>query len=114
MLKKVLAIGILSICLLAIFLIINRSKPQADKMQTKQIKIDSITVTGPVVFIYDKSSRENYWLKSYTTLDAQKFDSLTGRTVIIHFMKAFAGPLENRIFKIQADSVFVFDQDEKN
>jgi hypothetical protein len=63
-----------------------------------------------VVWIYDKPSGQNFWLKSYTSFHAKEFDSLKGKSALIHYMKVLGGPLENRIFKMEIDSVAVFDQ----
>ncbi len=114
MIKKALFIGLIAVLLLAIYLLVKHSIPREETMQTQDITIDSIAVTGPVVFIYNKPSRENFWLKSYTTFDATEFDSLKGRPVRIHYMKAFAGPFENRIFKIETGSGVVFEQADKD
>lgn len=86
------------------------SIPYEELMQPQHITIDSIIVTGPVVWIYDKASRRNFWLKSYTSFHAKEFDSLHGKAVRIHYMKVLAGPFENRIFKMEIDSVVIFDQ----
>lgn len=84
--------------------------PYDKAMQTQHITIDSITVTGPVVLIHDKPSGRNFWFKTYTSFHPKEFDSLQGKQADIYYMKVFTGPFENRIFKMEVDSVVVFDQ----
>jgi hypothetical protein len=108
--KKIVLIGFVLVASLLIYHTVKRIAPYEDVMQTQRITLDSIHVVGPVVRIYDKSLRQNFWLKSYTSLDATEFDSLQNKSAQIYYMKLFAGPLENRIFKIEVDSVIVFDQ----
>ncbi len=108
--KRVTLILFAGIALLAIYLWWKRSVPYENELQTQQITIDSTTITGPVVLIYDKRSRQSFWLKSYTSFDAEEFDSLKGKAVRIHYMKFLVGPFENRIFKMEVDSVVVFNQ----
>jgi hypothetical protein len=108
--KRIILIGLAVVVLLSIYFMVKRSLPYEEAMQTRRITIDSVTVTGPVALIYDKPSGKNFWLKSYTSFHAKEFDSLPGKTAQIYYMKVFAGPFENRIFKIEIDSVVVFDQ----
>lgn len=108
--KRVMLMALAAVILICIYLMVKRSIPYEAVMQKKQITIDSFTVAGPVVFIYDKSSRQNFWLKSYSSFNAKEIDSLRGKASRIYYMKSFTGPLENRIFKIEINSVVVFDQ----
>jgi hypothetical protein len=108
--KRILLIGLAVIILLSIYFMVQRSMPYQEVMQTQGITIDSFIVTGPVVLIFDRPSRQNFWLKSYTSFHAKEFDSLRGKAARVHYMKTFVGPFENRIFKLEIDSVVVFDQ----
>ena len=108
--KRIILIGLAVIAVLSIYFMVKRSIPYEEVMQTGRITIDNFTVVGPLVIIFDKPSRRNFWLKSYTSFDVKEFDSLEGKTARIHYMKVLAGPFENRIFKIEIDSVVVFDQ----
>ena len=108
--KRVVLIGLAVVALLSIYFMVKRSIPYEEVMQTQLITIDSITHTGPLVLVFNKSLRKTFWLKSYTSLDAREFDSLQGKAAQIHYMKFLTGPFENRIFKMEVDSVVVFDQ----
>ncbi len=108
--KQAIVIGLVVIAFLSIYLIVKRSIPYENEMQSKDITLDSINVTGPVALIYDKESRQNFWLKSYSSFQAHEFDSLQGKQARVHYKKFLAGPFENRIFKMEIDSVVVFDQ----
>lgn len=108
--KRLIFIGVAVVALFCIYLIVKRSIPYEEAMQTQDITIDSIAVTGPVVWIYDKPTGRNFWFKLYTSFHAKGFDSLQGKAARIHYVKVFAGPFENRIFRMEIDSVVVFDQ----
>jgi hypothetical protein len=108
--KRGVLIGLVIVALLFIYLTVKRSIPYEEAMQNQIITLDSINVVGPVVWIYDKKLHQNFWLKSYTSLDAEGFDSLRHKSARVQYMKVFAGPFENRIFKIEIDSVVVFNQ----
>ena len=108
--KRVIVIGLVVIAFLSIYLFVKRSVPYENEMLSKDIALDSISVTGPVALIYDKKSRQNFWLKSYSSFHANEFDSLQGKEARVHYKKFLAGPFENRIFKMEIDSVVVFDQ----
>ena len=96
----------------AVYLFIKRSIPYSDRdeLLSGNISIDSIWSLGPATAIYDKSSKKYYWLKSYTSLDLSMMDTLKSRKAHIRYMKFLKGPLENRIFRMEVDSVVVFDQ----
>jgi hypothetical protein len=107
------AIWILIILLvICIALVVRRSIPYSDRedLFSAKISIDSIWTLGPAAGIYDRRSRKYYWLKSYTPLDQANLDSLKNRQANIRYMKFLLGPLENRIFYMEVDSVVVFDQ----
>jgi hypothetical protein len=108
--KRIVLIGLAALVLVSIYLTVKRSIPYEEKMQTQDIIIDSFRVTGPIVLIHDKHSSQNFWLKSYNSFDAKQFDSLHDKTARVHYMKSIGGPLENRIFKIEIDSVEIFNQ----
>ena len=108
--KRIALIGLAAVVLVSIYIMVKRSIPYEAKMQTQEITIDSFRITGPIVLIHDKHSSQNFWLKSYNSFDAKQFDSLQGKTARVHYMKSIGGPLENRIFKIEIDSVEIFDQ----
>jgi hypothetical protein len=108
--KRGILTGLAVVALLSIYFMVKRSIPYDDVMQTQHIIIDSVSVIGPVVWIYDKPSGQNFWLKSYTSFHAKEFDSLQGKAARIHYMKVLTGLFENRIFKMEVDSVIVFDQ----
>lgn len=95
-----------------IFLLIKRSIPYSDRAEllSTNISIDSIWSFGPAATIYDKTSRKYYWLKSFTSLDQTMLDTLKSRRANIRYMKFLKGPLENRIFWMEVDSVIVIDQ----
>src|SRR5262245_29976767 len=108
--KRIVIISLLVAGLLFIYLSVKRLMPYEEVMQKKRITLDSINVIGPLVWVHDKTSNQNFWLKSYTSLNATAFDTLQNKSVEVHYMKVFSGPFENRIFKIEIDSVVVFDQ----
>jgi hypothetical protein len=95
-----------------IFFLIKRSIPYSDhaELLSANISIDSIWSLGPATTIYDKTSQQYYWLKSLTSLDQTMLDTLKSRRANIRYMKFLMGPLENRIFRMEVDSVIVIDQ----
>jgi hypothetical protein len=110
---KRLVIVILSVTIaIWIFLFIKRSIPYSDRAEllSANISIDSIWSIGPATTIYDKSSQKYYWLKSLTSLDQTTLDTLKSRKANIRYMKFLMGPLENRIFRMEVDSLIVVDQ----
>ena len=82
----------------------------SDEILSTSISIDSIWSFGPTVAIYDKNSRKSYWIKSYTSFDHPNVDSLKRKTAKIRYMKFLQGPLENRIVRMEVDSVVIIDQ----
>ena len=110
---KRLALWVLLVVIaVGIFLFIKRSIPYSDRAEllSAKISIDSIWSIGPVTAIYNKTSQKYYWLKSYSSLDNSTFDTLKSKTATIRYMKFSSGLLENRIFRLEVDSVVVFDQ----
>ncbi|HEU5289644.1 MAG TPA: hypothetical protein VFU05_03310 [Cyclobacteriaceae bacterium] len=97
---------------ITIFLFIKRSIPYSDSAEllSTEISIDSIWSLGPTTAVYDRKSQKYYWLKSYTSLDQLALDTLKSKRARIQYMKFLKGPIENRIFRIEVDSVVVFDQ----
>lgn len=98
--------------IVGLVLFIRRSIPYSDRPEllSGTISIDSIWSLGPVITVFDKTSQTYYWLKSYTSFDLSSLDTLKRKTVSIRYMKFLDGPLENRIFRMEVDSVVVFDQ----
>lgn len=95
-----------------IYLLIKRSIPYSDRtdLLTAEISIDSVWTLGPATGLYDKTTQTYYWLKSYTSLDQSKFDTLKNKKARVRYTKFLGGPLENRISWMEVDSVIVFDQ----
>lgn len=91
---------------------IRQSIPYKDSKQllSATISVDSTWSLGPAVGIYDKRSGKYYWLKSMTSSDPPRLDTLRSMEISIRYMKFLTGPLENRIFYIKVDSTVVFDQ----
>jgi hypothetical protein len=108
--KRISLIAIMVIVALAIHLAVKRSLPHQELLETRLISIGSVSVTGPVVWIQDKGSGRKFWLKLYTSFRPTGVDSLVGKSARIHYMKVLSGPLGNRIFKMEIDSILVFDQ----
>lgn len=110
--KRLIIVLVLAIIAVGVFFWIKRSIPYSDhaELLSTDISIDSIWSLGPAVAIYDKSLQEYYWLKSYTSFDMAELDTLKSRKASIRYMKFLQGPLENRIFRMEVDSVVVFDQ----
>jgi hypothetical protein len=100
---------IVAVC---IFFTIRRSLPYGDRpdLLSDEISIDSIRTLGTAAWIYDKTSKKYYWLKSYKLLDQSKLDTLKSRRAVVRYVKFFKGPLENRIFYMRVDSVVLIDQ----
>jgi len=112
MVRRLVVIGGIFVFAIGLFLFIRRSIPYSDSAELLRadISIDSIWSIGPTATIYDKSSRQYYWLKSYTTFDQSAFDTLKSKKAKIQYMKFLKGPLENRVYQLVVDSVIVFDQ----
>lgn len=110
--RRLILLMVLVAIAAGIFLFIKRSVPYSDRADilSASISIDSIWSFGPATAIYDKTSRKYYWLKSYTSLDQSMMDTLKSKTAKIRYIKFLMGPLENRIFHMEVDSVVVFDQ----
>ena len=110
--KRLILLILLVAIATALFLVIKRSIPYSDRAEllSTDISIDSIWSLGPATGVYDKTSQEYYWLKSYTSLDQSALDTLKSKRARIRYMKFLKGPLENRIFRMEVDSVVVFDQ----
>ena len=95
-----------------IYLFINRSMPYSDSSEllSAEISIDSVWTLGPTAAMYDKTRRQYYWLKSYSSFNQLQLDTLKHKKINIQYMKFLKGPLENRIFRMEIDSVVIFDQ----
>jgi len=95
-----------------IYLLIKKSLPYGDRSEllSAEISIDSIWTVGPTATFYDKSKRQYYWLKSYSSFSQLELDTIKHKKANIRYMKFLKGPLENRIFRMEIDSVVVFDQ----
>jgi hypothetical protein len=95
-----------------IIVFIARSIPKADnqRLLSTEISLDSIWSLGPTVTFYNKKTQKYYWLKSYTSMNQSKFDTLKSRKALVRYMKFLTGPFENRIFRMEVDSIVVFDQ----
>jgi hypothetical protein len=110
--KKLLFSIIIAAIAIAIFIWVKRSIPYDDsaEMFSTSISIDSIWSVGPAAAIYDRRMQKYFWLKSYSSFDMSSFETLKNKTARIRYMKFLAGPFENRIFRMEVDSVLVFDQ----
>ena len=86
--------------------------PYSDRSEllSADILIDSIWTLGPTATVFDKTRRQYFWLKSYSSFNQLQLDTLKHKKVSIRYMKFLKGPLENRIFRMEIDSVVVFDQ----
>lgn|GEM_PF-5490499 len=95
-----------------VFIFVKRSTPFSDRtdFMSADISIDSIWSIGPAAVVYEMESKKYYWLKSYTSFDQSDLDTLKSKHVRIRYLKFLMGPLENRIIRIEVDSVVVFDQ----
>jgi hypothetical protein len=110
--KRLIVLLLLAGIATSIFLFVRRSLPYSDhkELLSAVISIDSIRTLGPTAVIYEKRSGKYYWFKSLTTLDQQKLDTLKSKQAKIRYMKFLQGPLENRVFRMEVDSVIVIDQ----
>ena len=95
-----------------IFSLVRRNIPRegSENVLSAEISIDSIMTLGPTLAIYDKTLRQHFWLKSYTSFDVSKLDSLKSRKASIRYMKFLQGPLENRIVRMQVGQRVIIDQ----
>lgn len=113
---KVIKILILSVTAVTITLwvisLIRRSIPYRDstELYSTVASIDSLWTLGPAAAIHDKSSGKSFWVKSYSSFDPPKLDSLKSRKVNVKYLKFLMGPLENRVVWMEIDSVVVIDQ----
>jgi len=110
--KKLVMLILISIIVYGIFLFVNRSIPYSERPEllSADVSIDSIWRLGPATALYDKTSQQFYWFKSYSPGNPFNFDVLKNKKAKIRYMKFLSGPLENRIFWIQVDSTVVFDE----
>jgi len=110
--KRVILIIAVLVISTVIYFFVKRSLPYSDRVEllSADISVDSIWSLGPATAIYDKASQKYYWMKSYTSFDQSMMDTLKSRKASIRYMKFLKGPLENRIFRMEVDSVVVFDQ----
>jgi hypothetical protein len=110
--RKLIVLLAIAVLVTGIYLFINRSMPYSDRSEllSAKISIDSVWTLGPTATVYDKTRRQYYWLKSYSSFNQIQLDTLKHREVNIRYMKFLKGPLENRIFRIEIDSVVIFDQ----
>jgi len=110
--KKLLLLISLVLVITYVLLLVNKSLPFSDRdeLYSTEISIDSVITLGPAAALYDSASQAYYWLKSYSSFDQSALDTLKGKTASIRYMKFLKGPLENRVFRIEVDSVIVFDQ----
>jgi hypothetical protein len=102
----------MAVIMTGIFIFVKRSIPYLDSPQllSADISIDSILSVGPAVAIYDSTSETYYWLKSVNSFDMAAFDTLQSKKASIRYMKFLKGPLENRIFHMEVNSIVVIDQ----
>ena len=102
----------IAVIALGISLFIRRSIPYQgrEELLTTTISIDSVWSLGPAATIYDKSADKYYWMKSYTSVDQSALDTLRFKKGKITYMKFLKGPLENRVYRLEVDSIVVFDQ----
>jgi hypothetical protein len=110
---KRLILIIIVVCVVAgMSMLIKRSIPYSDRpdLYSAEISIDSIWTLGPAAAIYDKTSKKYYWLKSYTSLDQRQLDTLKSKKASIRYAKFLMGPLANRIFRMEVDSIVIVDQ----
>ena len=110
--KRLVIVSIISVIGFGIYKLINRSLPYSNREEllSAEISLDSIWSLGPAATFYDKKSHTSYWLKSYSSLDQASLDTLKSKQAIIRYMKFFKGPIENRIYRMEVDSIVVFDQ----
>ena len=110
--KRLVVLLILLGLATAIFLFVRRSLPYSDRVEllSATIAIDSIGMLGPLVAILDKNSGQYYWFKSLTSFDQRNLDTLKSKQARIRYMKFLTGPLQNRVFYLEVDSVIITDQ----
>lgn len=110
--KRLILVLLSGAVAIAIFLFVRHSIPYSDNAEliSTEISIDSIWSMGPVTSLYDRESGKQYWLKSYTSFNQSALDTLKSKHARIRYMRFLRGPLENRIFKMEIDSVIIFDQ----
>jgi hypothetical protein len=110
--RKLIVLFVIAIIGAGIYLFIRESMPYSDRSEllSAEISIDSVWTVGPTATFYDKSKRQYYWLKSYSSFSQLRLDTLRHRKANIRYMKFLSGPLENRIFRMEIDSVVIFDQ----
>jgi len=110
--KKLIIMILVGIILYGIFLLVNRSIPYSESpdLLSADVSVDSIWRLGPATALYDKTTQQFYWFKSYSPGKPFNFDVLKNKKAKIRYMKFLSGPLENRIFWMQVDSVVVFNQ----
>lgn len=110
--RKLIVLIVIAVIGTGIYLFVKRSLPYSDRSEllSAEISVDSVWTLGPTTTLYDKTKRQYYWLKSYSSFNSLELDTLKHKKVNIRYMKFLVGPLENRIFWIEADSVVIFDQ----
>lgn len=110
--RRIVIAIIFLITVTGIFLVFRRSIPYNDRAEllSGEISIDSVWTLGPATVLYDRKSGEQYWFKSLTSIEPADLDTLKARKAKIRYMKFFDGFMENRIFRIEVDSIVVFDQ----
>src|SRR5690349_20300397 len=110
--KRLIFLILMLVVVTGIFLVVNKSLPYSDRDElfSSEISIDSVLTIGPAAAVYDSASQEYYWLKSYSSFDQSALDTLKHKRAKIRYMKFLKGPLENRIFRMEVDSIVVFDQ----
>lgn len=110
--RRVWIMAVQAVLSVGTVVLIKKSVPYSDNDQLieAEISIDSIWTMGPAAAVYDKSLREYFWLKSYSTDGPSALDTLKFRKAKIRYMKFLKGPLENRIFWMKVDSTILFDQ----
>jgi hypothetical protein len=110
--KRLVILILVAIIVTGVVLFIRRSIPYSDRDElfSATIKIDSIWSMGPATTFYDKTSRKYYWLKSLTPLDQEMLDTLKSKKAHVRYMKFLMGPFENRIFRMEVDSIVIIDQ----
>lgn len=111
-LRRLIFFGGIATVLVCIISLIHRAIPYDDgsNIFSTEISVDSIRSMGPMTAIYDKTSNQYYWLKSYTSFNHSELDTLKSKKARIRYMKILKGTLEKRIVWMQVDSIVVFDQ----
>lgn len=110
--RFLIVVALVAVVGYGIFFFVKRSLPFSNRPEllSDEISIDSIWNVGPVTALRDRTSQRFYWLKSYASVDQPAFDTLKNKKARIKYMKFLSGPIENRIFWLQVDSVIVFNQ----